>query len=451
MSSPSDALPRKAREPAGALPWLVMIYIVVTVGRIGDIVPVLSNLPLARIVAALGIFVALRTRSALAPVRLATIGPARMTIWLMILVTVSILFSVLRSATFGVITGTVLAVSIGLFLAVKASRSWRAIRVMLLGNVVAAAWLAGAAMTTTFSHRAGSISSYDPNDFAYVLVGLLPVVVTFGIVSSGVKRMLFFGVSVWMIFAILLTQSRGGLLGLLCIAVLMGILLPVRRAGVLSLQPSIGNMIARILVMCSVAVIIWHWVPTDARERLVTVFALESDYNVSGDRGGRFAIWTRNMPLFFARPWGYGAGAFGTVDGMYAGGRFRAAHNTYLQCLIELGLPGLLLFLSVIVRSWVYLRTTSAREVGTEVDASRLESRAFGRALGVSLAGLCVAGFFLSELYSTALWMVVALICAVGAGRRLWDPSSAVPGHAISGTLATARAVSAARDTLLER
>ena len=76
--------------------------------------------------------------------------------------------------------------------------------------------------------------------------------------------------------------------------------------------------------------------PESSWHRLMTVFELEDDYNMSG-RGGRIAIWSRGIEAFLSRPWGYGAGVFQSVD-MRAGGQYLTAHNSLIQVAVELGI-----------------------------------------------------------------------------------------------------------------
>jgi len=407
----------------GMLPWLISIYIVIAVGRIGDVVPGLHEIPIAKLVVALGIIIAIRSGRVSGAATWKTVPPAKLTIALMGLASLSILYSVLRSATFGVITGTALAVIVTMLLVIKAARGWAPVKTMLQGSVFASIILVGSVFTSKISdsggYRAGYSISYDPNDFAFVLIGLLPLVMTFGIVSRGAKRVAYFGIAGLVTVAILLTQSRGGLLGLVFDVVAMTFLLPVTRLGRLQFRASASGVIARAVLLALIGVVVWQSLPDTTRARLGTVTEMGSDYNSNISQGGRLAIWSRNLPLVLERPWGYGAGAFDAVDGLFAGGKYRASHNTLLQVLVELGVPGFVLFVSTIVSCLKYLRIPQDRNQ----DKSRLETedepRAFARALGIGLLALCLSGFFLSALFSNVLWSLVTLSCAVGIVRRL--------------------------------
>ena len=411
--------PGEQSDTPNTLARLMGLYIVVAVGKVGDLVPALHHIPLAKLVAAVAIIFWFRTRKSSATTRWMSIPPARWTIAMMSLSTLSILYSVLRSASFGVITGTVLAVMVTLPLVIKAARSWAAVKTILRGAVYASIVLAVTAFTSRQYDRAGFTGSYDPNDFAFVLVGLLPVVTTFGIVSGKLKRLAYFGVACAVMVAVLLTQSRGGFFGLIFDVVAMTFLLPFTRRGQLQFRASRSAIITRAAMLVIVGIVIWGSIPQGARERLGTVTELGSDYNSNISQGGRLAIWSRNLPLVLNRPWGYGAGAFGAVDGLFAGGQYRAPHNTLLQALVELGIPGFILFIAAVVSSLRYLRIPQDRWAVVAPNPTQDEPRAFAIALAIGLLSLCLSGFFLSQLYANVIWSFVTLSCAVGIVRRL--------------------------------
>jgi O-antigen ligase len=433
------------RKTPDMLARLMGLYFVVAVGKIGDLVPGFHGLPLAKLVAALAIIAAIRSRTALRAATWKSIPTAKLTIALMGVTTVSILWSVLRSASFGVITGSVLGIIVTLLLVIKAARSWASVRTILYGTVIASIVLVATILTSTVhdagGERAGLSVSYDPNDFAYVLIGLLPIVITFGIISRGAKRLIYFGIAALVTFAILMTQSRGGFLGLTLEVLAMTFLLPLAKRGRLQFQTSKSGIIARVVMLTVIGAVVWTSLPQTARVRLGSVTELGSDYNANISEGGRLAIWTRNLPLILDRPWGFGAGAFEVVDGRFAGGRYRAPHNTFLQVLMELGIPGFLLFIATIVSAFRYLRIPPEIDADLSPKAQVDEPRAFARALGIGLIGLCLSGFFLSELFANVFWTLITLSCAVGIVRRL-------PAMTTVGT--TAAAASAAATSIAD-
>jgi hypothetical protein len=245
--------------------------------------------------------------------------------------------------------------------------------------------------------------------------------ITFGIVSRGAKRLVYFGIAGLVTVAMLLTQSRGGFIGLVFDFIAMTFLLPVAKHGPLLFRASKSGVVARAILVLVIGAVVWQSLPESTRARLGTVIELGSDYNSNVSEGGRLAIWTRNLPLVLVRPWGFGAGSFEAVDGRFAGGQYRAPHNTLLQALMELGIPGLVLFISTIVSSLRYIRLPHGRDnPQPEKSTSAVdEPRAFATGLAIGWVGLCLSGFFLSELYSNMIWTFVTLSCAVGIVRRL--------------------------------
>ena len=436
--------PSSTQRIPATLARLLATLIVLAVGRVSELVPGLGQIPLVKVVFVLAIIVAIRDRKDLASVTWKSIPPAKMTVLLMGIVTVSIVFSVLRSATFALIANWVTLVVTILILIIKTSRGWAPVKTMLHGSVFAAVILIIAAFSTNDNGRAGYSSNYDPNDFAFVMVGLLPLIVTFGIISRGKKRLLYFAIAFFLALAVLFTQSRGGFLGLIFDIIAMTFLLPVSWRGQLRFRTSKSQVIARVVLLALIGVVGWQSLPDTARARLESITSLGSDYNANSDTG-RIAIWSRNLPYVLQRPWGYGAGSFETVDGLFGGGRYQAPHNTYLQALIELGVAGFALFIAVIICSLQYLRVRTATEAGNHAAAAPDEPRAFARALAMGLIALCISGIFLSELYSFVFWMFVSLSCAVGIVRRM--PSAAVGATPSAGSAVLSRPVQAAAAT----
>lgn len=407
------ALPATRVSSLRALAWIMCTYIVVAIGRVEDVYSWLHALPVAKIVAAVAVLVALQQKDALSKSAITTFTPLKLALAMMALATFSIVFSVLRSGSLGVIEGTVLSVSVVLVLIVKTARDWTETRILLQGLVGSAVVLGIAAMKTSIAGRAGHTSAYDPNDFAFVLVTLLPVLITFAITSRGSARLVYLGISFWALLTILKTQSRGGLLGLIAITGLMLVLLPRNRKGVLDLSVSARRTLARLLVTIVIGIVGWGLLPSSAQTRLSTITTLNNDYNANVADGGRLTIWLDTLPLIVRRPWGFGAGAFSTVDGLFGNGRYRAPHNTFLQALIELGVEGLILFLFTLGSTFRILARASTPPRGSPVDRTELERSAFSRALMIGLLGACVSGFFLSELYSQVIWIVITLSCVV--------------------------------------
>jgi O-antigen ligase len=86
--------------------------------------------------------------------------------------------------------------------------------------------------------------------------------------------------------------------------------------------------------------------PAGTMRRYVTIPAELSQ----GKMAERRAIWQVASDLFRARPLsGWGSGAFLEAAGSHSGVQ-SVAHNTYLSVATEQGLPGLVLFVGILVR-----------------------------------------------------------------------------------------------------
>jgi O-antigen ligase len=149
----------------------------------------------------------------------------------------------------------------------------------------------------------------DPNDFAQVLVSLIPCMFLLWKKGNIPRNILFVLLPIsWLIFGMFLTHSRGGMLALLTI-----ILFASRR--------KIGTVPAVILAVGLFAV--------------TSVVGWSGGRDVSMEAGeGRMEAWAVGLDLIKAHPlFGVGFGRFGEYF-------FVTAHNTVVVCTAELGLFG---------------------------------------------------------------------------------------------------------------
>jgi putative inorganic carbon (hco3(-)) transporter len=167
--------------------------------------------------------------------------------------------------------------------------------------------------------------------------------------------------------------------------------------------------VAIFFVLTGAATYITQAAPTEARERL-------SQVDASGT--GRTDIWTVAVRVIRANPVkGVGAGNFIKVskDYLLSPGAIKrvdfivddpkVAHNIYLEIWAELGIVGLLLFLSIVAFSLrsVLLAARTYQDLGDRP----LELLA--RSVGVAMAGELTAAFFNSLEYEKTLWLIMSL------------------------------------------
>jgi len=138
----------------------------------------------------------------------------------------------------------------------------------------------------------------------------------------------------------------------------------------------------------------------------------QQEVELEGSAGGRLILWKGALRMFKDHPiFGVGFGAFHLLSLEYlAGEGFRikkVAHNIYMQILAEMGVIGIVAFLSILVlafRSGLQLRNKS--------------TDSFGKGLGVAFLAchlsLMVANIFGNRYYNGALtgyfWILAALV-----------------------------------------
>jgi O-antigen ligase len=230
------------------------------------------------------------------------------------------------------------------------------------------------------------------------------------------KRLVFIGICGLLVLTSLLTQSRGGLMGLGVIVIMLVFrpMSPVRQKS--------NRWIIRAAVMGLLGLLVWTQLPSDAKDRFGTIFSLESDYNMdASNTTGRTDIWKRNLKATVTRPIGFGINTFTSVD-LLTGGKYKAPHNSLVQITVELGFLGLFLFLWQYVLSWRCLRL-KRYEPTDIIDNETRERTLLAMALQISLLANFVAGFFLSQAYSNLVWALFAVVAALVAlePRRTGD------------------------------
>lgn len=251
---------------------------------------------------------------------------------------------------------------------------------------------------------------YDANDFAMLVVMTIPLAAYFLRRTDNLLLWLFglgsFGV---LVYAVVESGSRGAFLGLIAVGIylLFGFrMLPKKiRLGLA------GTMLAGLLVLGS----------TDYWERMASILEPTEDTNWNYETGRR-QVWKRGIGYMMSNPvLGVGAGNFEKAEGFLAeeasrqqfgrGWKWSAAHNSFVEIGAETGVVGLVAFLALIWISIKEMRKISAR---TRDGPRRVADQAgMAQALVGSMVGFCVAGFFLSQAFSTYLYTILALMAGM--------------------------------------
>jgi O-antigen ligase len=116
-----------------------------------------------------------------------------------------------------------------------------------------------------------------------------------------------------------------------------------------------GRLVVAMVLLIGSAGLAMAYIPETLVKRLSTTSSEVEDANF----GHRFKLWVAGIHAFEQRPMtGHGIGGFVRATTPELGPDARVAHNTYLSVLVEEGMPGLILYLSIflaVYRSLVHL------------------------------------------------------------------------------------------------
>jgi putative inorganic carbon (hco3(-)) transporter len=405
------------RLELGGLRIAYAVFLLTAIGRVGELVPGLGSLPLAKITMGIGLILLIAKWKQLPKLPAVTTPFWRTALALVALAVVTAPFSVWRGMTFQFVILQLPVMAAAVIVCCKISYTWDALRGIMRVLVVAAVALGVAAILAFHGGRASAGVSYDPNDLAYVLVSTLPLALAFTLTAKTKAKILVnAGVCTMLLFALLLTSSRGGLFGLIAMLAVL-VLIPLRRPPsggywLPQIRKSRNRIVLPVVGLVCASTLVWSYLPAETRERLSSVLQLSSDYNAdTTNKDSRSAIWERGLTAALRRPMGYGLDTFQMVD-VRMGGKFRAPHNSYLEVMVELGFLGLLLFIRMYVLSWRALQRVRKRLLALAPSEEHDQMLIFGRMLQVSLIGNTVSGFFLSMSYSVLLWVLFAAVSA---------------------------------------
>ncbi len=298
----------------------------------------------------------------------------------------------------------ILLIPIG-YTAIRTRRDLR----IVLGAIVAGAIVAGTfsvlqppdpTLIEESSRATGTVG--DPNELAaFLLVGLaLGAGIVLGRANSVSMRVLAAVAVPLCAFGILLSLSRGGLVAFGAALVAGTVFAGRWRIPITAtlLVVAIGGL----LYFTELA-------PLPARERVTT----------ANGGAGRSDIWKLGLRMVRAHPvTGVGVGNFPVVSPDYAlqPGELQRAdlifseapkitHNTYLEVMSEEGIPGVLLFV-IAIGSCLFCSLRAARIWAARGDTTM---EAIARSVFLGLFGMLVADFFISEMFSKLLWVMLTI------------------------------------------
>ncbi|MBI5157919.1 MAG: O-antigen ligase family protein [Acidimicrobiia bacterium] len=263
----------------------------------------------------------------------------------------------------------------------------------------------------------------DPNFFAQWLVMLLPLAIDrFADETHRRMRLLAAGCAGAMTAAIVLTFSRGGLLGLAVIGLVM-----------LMRSPRRMRMLAALAMVTAALVLL---APGRYLERLSALSDLGGvEAGIDPSVRARTAELTAALRMFSADPLtGVGYGSFSehyaaTVRdlGIDLRATPREAHNLVLQFAAEMGIVGVLLLAGLAAAVAASIRR--GRRHFRSISDGRGDG--LGYAVAVGLVGYVVTSFFLHLDFARLPWLLTGVALALPRVARLEDASREMATHGV--------------------
>jgi O-antigen ligase len=394
----------------------VAILTLFFVTQLMQLSPKLDGLPLVKIIVGLVAIIFITTPHLIANRRrLGEIPQFKYLLFILIFAACTLPLSFWREGSLQFLTQTFFKNVVFAYLVAQAAKDNRSTR-LIAGALVAGCAVIVIAILTGFGpeisvfeaeNRMMIGGTYDVNDLALLFVVTLPF--AFFLIKDAlpVHRLLLIGAIALMLIGIVKTASRGGFLGLVAIS----LFLLIRASGKARVYLLIAILLGAPLIIATA--------PEAFINRINTIGALGQDYNMS-DRSGRKQVWENGVKMLVAHPLtGVGIGAFPIAHGYFSNSRIHIApHNSFMQISAELGLPGIGLFLAIIISGFWYAR--KARHLARDV-AGAEDLRWIGAAVQVSLIGFMVSGALLSHAYSPIFCFLAGISASLAARCKAFE------------------------------
>jgi O-antigen ligase len=236
------------------------------------------------------------------------------------------------------------------------------------------------------SGRLVGTSAYDSNDLALALIILCALLWPGRRYQTYSVRLMFSIMVCLALYLLFLTKSRGGVV--VAFTVFLSIALNEKK----------GVMIKYLLIAILCMGCLYLFLDAGSLGRLVTLGDLGNDYNMSSEKG-RLAIWGKGVKLICENPvLGTGMSTYQVASGE-SGGVWMTAHNIFVQIAVEIGIPGVTIFIAALV---------SAYRCAAPYD----EHDWLGKGIRFAIVSIVVGGMFLSWAYQPLLYfiLIVAII-----------------------------------------
>ncbi len=250
----------------------------------------------------------------------------------------------------------------------------------------------------------------DPNFYGQILLIVLPLAASLAVTSAH-KRILFACAAVAILAGVLVTYSRGAMLSVLAMLVLVPFFVPIRRHLVVK-----AALAAVVLMAVTPSTVVRRFDTVTNAVKKESGSQPEEARDASVDK--RKLLLATGLRMFEDSPlFGVGAGNFGTHYARFANevgssapqyddpGDRQYPHSLYLELAAENGLLGLASFAAAMVAAFVSLAPSRQKSFVTA-------------AIAIALAGYLVSSLFLHSAYQRYLWLLLAFVPAIERLRR---------------------------------
>ena len=242
----------------------------------------------------------------------------------------------------------------------------------------------------------------DPNDLSASMVAGLALSLTRTVQAKSLMKFFYIGLSVFLIWATILTNSRGGMLALILVIGAFIVIYVPGKATALVIAAVVGVGFVKF-----------------GPSRMSEMDAGEESAN------SRFWFWDNGVTQLASNPFtGVGFGRFESINGGMT------AHNSYVLCFTELGVPGYFCWIGCLYYCFrrpykdklesafvpkkfapppppkdgkkTRIRVAKAKKEPRVLDHNRIGSR-------LSLAGFLMAAFWISRTYVPVLYLLISL------------------------------------------
>ena len=252
----------------------------------------------------------------------------------------------------------------------------------------------------------GGVDFSEANFLPAFIGGVLPLMGILFLETRWKYKLVTLAAGVFSVNAIILARSRGAILG-------------IAVGGLASLVFAPKGYRMKILAALVVAGMGGFYL-TDQTflSRVATIDHSSEERDRSAQ--SRLETWAFSLQMLSDHPFGVGPGNFGQFAGrynvLYEG---RDAHNTFVRCFAELGIPGLLLFLGLIASAIVVSKRNIQKAYALPPEyRSQILLPSFGLAVGLCMMLGC--GLTVTLLYTEALWWFLLMpLCVARAADNL--------------------------------